>query len=166
MNAFPEQSPSSVNTHQAEPVSYGGFWRRFLAMFIDNIILDLVCCLMGMGLGVLLAVSFPNMANTGKAFEAMSNLLGSLLGMVACWLYFALLDSSEKQATLGKLICGLQVTDTHGQRLTFGRASGRFFGKYISCLTCFIGYIMAAFTERKQALHDIMAGTLVIKKQG
>jgi len=70
--------------------------------------------------------------------------------------------ASEKQATLGKMAMGLIVTDDNNQRLTFGRATGRHFAKYLSGLALGIGFVMAAFTERKQALHDMIAGTLVV----
>jgi uncharacterized RDD family membrane protein YckC len=80
------------------------------------------------------------------------------------WLYFALMESSTWQATLGKKALGLEVTDLEGKRIGFGRASGRFFGKILSVLILWIGFIMAGFTEKKQALHDMLAGTLVIRK--
>ena len=83
--------------------------------------------------------------------------------MVVSWLYFALLESSPKQATLGKMALGIKVTDLDGNRISFGRATGRFFAKIISGVILMIGYIMAAFTAKKQALHDIIASTLVIK---
>ena len=88
----------------------------------------------------------------------------NILMFGAGWLYFALMESSSKQATLGKMMIGVIVTDTDGNRISFGRASGRFFGKIVSWITLLIGYRMAAFTKRKQALHDIMAGCLVIRK--
>jgi uncharacterized RDD family membrane protein YckC len=80
------------------------------------------------------------------------------------WLYFALMESSAHQATLGKMALGIIVTDMQGQRLTFGRATGRFFAKILSGCMIYIGFIMAAFTERKQALHDMIASTLVVRK--
>jgi uncharacterized RDD family membrane protein YckC len=81
--------------------------------------------------------------------------------MIGSWLYEALLLSSPWQATLGKLALGLRVTDEYGQRISFLRATGRHFAKYLSWMTIFIGFIMVAFTERRQALHDFIAGTLV-----
>jgi len=75
------------------------------------------------------------------------------------------MESSVWQATLGKKTLGLRVTDLQGNRISFGRASGRFFGRIISGLTLFIGYIMAGFTEKKQALHDIIASCLVIRQE-
>jgi uncharacterized RDD family membrane protein YckC len=84
--------------------------------------------------------------------------------IVFTWLYFALMESSAKQATLGKAMIGVIVTDADGSRISFGRASGRYFAKFVSVITLMIGFIMAAFTKRKQALHDMMAGCLVIRR--
>jgi len=80
------------------------------------------------------------------------------------WIYYASLESSAWQATLGKKILGLKVTDLAGNRISFGRASGRFFGKILSGMILGIGFLMAGFTERKQALHDILAGCLVLRQ--
>lgn len=87
-----------------------------------------------------------------------------VLQLVIAWLYEAFMTSSAKQATLGKMALGIKVTDLEGRQISFGRATGRHFGKMVSGLLLSIGYIMAAFTERKQALHDQMAGCLVVKK--
>ena len=87
-----------------------------------------------------------------------------LIILVLEWLYYALLESSAWQATLGKKALGLEVTDLAGARVSFGRATGRYFARYISFFTIGIGYIMAGFTAKKQALHDMIAGTLVIRK--
>jgi uncharacterized RDD family membrane protein YckC len=90
------------------------------------------------------------------------------LGLVAVlgqWLYFAYMESGERQATWGKQVLGVYVTDLAGNRISFGRASGRFFAKIISGLIpLMIGYIMAGFTERKQALHDMIASCLVLRR--
>ena len=75
------------------------------------------------------------------------------------------MESSSRQATVGKMALGLKVTDLEGRRISFARASGRHFAKYISGMILLIGYIMAGFTERKQALHDMIAGTLVQRTQ-
>jgi uncharacterized RDD family membrane protein YckC len=88
----------------------------------------------------------------------------AFIRIVLNWLYYSLLESSVWQGTLGKKALGLEVTDLDGNRISFGRATGRFFAKFISAIILFIGYIMAGFTEKKQALHDIIAGTLVIRK--
>ena len=91
------------------------------------------------------------------------NLNVQLLSMVVGWLYFALMESSNKQATVGKIALNIRVTDLNGNRISFGRATARYFGKYLSAMIAMIGFIMAAFTKRKQALHDILAETLVLK---
>ncbi len=83
----------------------------------------------------------------------------NLLLTMTSWLYWALMESSRWRATLGKKILGLEVTDLEGRRISFARATVRYFGKII-----FVGFIMVAFTEKKQALHDIIAGCLVVKK--
>ena len=87
-----------------------------------------------------------------------------LLALMLSWIYYASLESSAWQATLGKKILGLKVTDLAGNRISFGRASGRFFGKILSGMIIGIGFLMAGFTERKQALHDILAGCLVLRQ--
>ncbi|HET9015573.1 MAG TPA: RDD family protein, partial [Thermomicrobiaceae bacterium] len=87
--------------------------------------------------------------------------LATLIWLIVPWLYYALMESSPYQATLGKLAAGIVVTDEFGGRISFGRASGRYFAKWISYLTFFIGFVVAGFTKQKQALHDLIAGTLV-----
>jgi uncharacterized RDD family membrane protein YckC len=85
--------------------------------------------------------------------------------LILMWLYFAGMESSARQATFGKSVMSLRVTNYEGQRISFGHATGRFFSKIVSGLIPFaIGYIMAGFTEKKQALHDLIAGTLVLRK--
>jgi len=100
-------------------------------------------------------------------FAAFMSLIFALIGvaLIVGWLYYAYLESGETQATWGKRMLGLYVTDLSGNRITFGRASGRFFAKIISRLIPFwIGYIMAGFTERRQALHDMIASCLVLRR--
>jgi uncharacterized RDD family membrane protein YckC len=79
------------------------------------------------------------------------------------WLYSALQECSSQQATIGKRVLGIKVIDLAGQRISFGRATGRYFGKIISGMIMYIGFIMAGFTDRKQALHDMMAGCLLVR---
>lgn len=126
------------------PATYAGFWRRFAAMLLDLLIL-------GAAQGVI--ESLPGFLRTGGAPE-----------LLIWWLYHALLESSEYQATIGKLALGLIVTDEQGRRLSFGRATGRTFAKILSIIPIFLGYLMAAFSPRKQALHDLIAGCLVLRK--
>jgi len=87
-----------------------------------------------------------------------------ILLLFGSWLYEAFMESSSYQATVGKMIFGMKVTDLNGNRISFERATGRHFAKWLSGVILGIGYIMVAFTERKQGLHDILAGTLVPRK--
>lgn len=89
----------------------------------------------------------------------------AFLSKIVEWLYFAIMESSTHQGTLGKIALGIKVTDIQGNRISFARATGRYFGKILSGLVLMIGFIMAGFTEKKQALHDILADCLVIKLQ-
>lgn len=95
------------------------------------------------------------------SFVPFINIIASLVGP---WLYFALQESSEYQCTLGKRILKIYVTDLEGRRISFGQATGRHFGKIVSTIILGIGYMMAGFTEKKQGLHDMMAGTLVKRR--
>ena len=87
-----------------------------------------------------------------------------LITSILTWFYYAGMESSSRQATIGKSIMGIYVTDLDGQRISFLRATGRYFAKILSALILMIGFIMAAFTARKQALHDMIAGTLVYSR--
>jgi uncharacterized RDD family membrane protein YckC len=141
-------------------VEFAGFWLRFCAYIVDWLIIGLPFFIVNR----LLQGSGGAMGAPGQPIFAVSLCGMSLIQIVATWLYYVLMETSEKQATVGKIAIGLKVTDSVGQRLTFGRATGRHFGKIISAITIGIGYMMAGWTEKKQALHDIMADTLVIKK--
>lgn len=137
---------------------YAGFWKRLVAMAIDFVILIVLSASLGGVVGMVYgAISgSPDL----KAAEAM----GNFVGIVVWWLYYAFLESSSKQATLGKMALGIQVVDQQGGRISFGRATGRHFAKVISGMILLIGYLMAGFTAKKQALHDMMAGCLVVNR--
>jgi uncharacterized RDD family membrane protein YckC len=144
---------------------YAGFWRRFCAWFLDGIVLN--AALVPIGL-LLSTPSMTSILDEEFGSSAMEKMLGAylryaLLCMIANWLYCALMESSARQATLGKTVLGIRVTDLDGKRLSFGRATGRFFGKIVSGLTLMIGYAVQLITERRQALHDVLAGTLVVR---
>ena len=134
---------------------YAGFWQRFLAAFIDGLITTILSAVAGFVIGFVGAIP-------GGGEDGATGLAG-LIGFVLSWLYYALMESSERQATFGKLALGLRVTDLEGNRISFGRATVRYFAKILSAIILLIGYIMAAFTEKKQALHDMLAGTLVLR---
>jgi len=154
---------------------YAGFWRRFAASFIDGIVLWLIQVVLispllsRLGIiPVVEPVEINDLSDEEKIryFFSILPVVKSLLLTMAItgWLYYALLESSIRQSTIGKMAIGLFVTDEEGHRISFARASARYFGKYLSSLTLLIGYIMAGFTAKKQALHDKIAKTLVWKK--
>ncbi|MGH9775685.1 MAG: RDD family protein [Candidatus Acidiferrales bacterium] len=146
------------------PVSpYAGFWLRFVAYIIDGLALGVVGGIIGVFVGIGLGASMAN-GDPSAMIAALGPIY--LFAIVGGWLYFALCESSSWQATLGKKAMGLTVTDMNGRRISFGKATGRFFGKIISGMILYIGFIMAGFTEKKQALHDMLAGTLVMKRVG
>ncbi len=166
---WPDQPPPPPATPQLIPTAgptagfgtepgtiYAGFWRRVAAAVIDGIVLGFAGFILGFFLGLLIVL-------TGAGQEAL-RILSNVLGIAIAWLYHAILESSSAQATLGKLAIGIKVTDLEGKRIGFGRASGRYFGMMVSALILFIGFIMVGFTRKKQGLHDIMAGCLVVKK--
>jgi uncharacterized RDD family membrane protein YckC len=132
------QLPTTVAP--AEP--YGGFWKRVLAWLIDAIVLSAVT-------GTIAAVTLG---------------AGFFLFFVAHWLYEAFLTSSSWQATLGKRALNMVVTDLDGQRLSFAHATGRHFSKWISAMALGIGFILVAFSRKKQGLHDMIASTRVMQR--
>jgi uncharacterized RDD family membrane protein YckC len=156
------------------PPGYAGFWLRFLAYIIDNIVLGVI-----FGVVALLAIAAIGVNYFRAMIQGLQDgkgefpvalvsaiLIAALLTVVVSWIYHAWMESSEYQATLGKMALGMIVTDLNDQPVTFGRASGRFFAKIITGLIPLgIGYIMAGFTEKKQALHDMIASCLVLKKR-
>ncbi len=154
-------------------VEYAGFWVRFLAFLIDNavvgigFVLILIPLIFLTGLGGFIGEIHPNedMNDVGIFMLFGLLFLAATVSLLLTWLYHALMESSEWQATLGKKVLGLVVTDMAGRQVSFGRATGRHFAKIITNMVpAFIGYIMAGFTERKQALHDMIAGCLVLRR--
>ena len=118
-------------------MQYGGFWIRVVAALIDELII--------IGL-----ISFLPSYHVP-------------LMVVAEWLYFSLMQSSSLQATVGKYILNMKVTDTKKRRINFATATIRYFSKFLSAAILMIGFLMIAFTKKKQGLHDILAGTLVLR---
>ncbi len=143
---------------------YAGFWKRFAAYFIDEIILSFIGVMMMLVVAVIVGVPM-GLSNVDE--DIMAPLVMMYFGiteLLLSWLYHTVLESSGRQATLGKMAMGIVVTDMEGRRISFGRANGRFWSKILSGLFLSIGYIIAGFTERKQALHDLIAATLVVNR--
>jgi uncharacterized RDD family membrane protein YckC len=143
--------------------SYGGFWIRVVAYLIDAFILQFATSII---LGVVFAFAFAATdISGGAASSAMATVViaGYALAFISNWLYFAIMESSRWQGTVGKQAFKLVVTDEHGERISFGRATGRYFAKLLSSLILMFGYFMVGWTQRKRGLHDMIAGTLVYK---
>jgi uncharacterized RDD family membrane protein YckC len=158
--------PAPAAFAAAPAFRYSGFWRRFAAMVIDSFVFTPVAIALLASTGIFGIIMSPgeDMQGMMAAMLGVSILAMLLLIFAGSWLYHTVMESSCYQATLGKLALGSIVTDLDGRRISFARANGRFFGKMASSAIFNIGYIMAGFTERKQALHDILASTLVIQK--
>lgn len=147
---------------------YAGFWLRFVALIVDEVIIGAVVFTISFVLGVAISMLMAMGQNSPAVQSVAMGLYGVIyaISFVGRWLYFSLQESSRYQATLGKRATRIYVTDRQGNRIGFGRATGRYFGKIISFLIFCIGFMMAGWTARKQALHDMMADTLVVRKPG
>lgn len=157
----------------ALPSPYAGFWLRLVAHIIDGLLIGFSICVVVLivaafvGFGIF-KDNLDNMDSPDALFTAAiigAFVTAALVLIAGTWIYYASMESSIHQGTLGKIALGLVVTDLQGRRVTFGRASGRFFAKFITGLIPLaLGYIMAGFTEKKQALHDMIASCLVLRK--
>src|SRR5262245_19892986 len=160
--------PSAPYAYAAPAVAYGGFWIRFVAIIIDIVVIRIALIPIVALLGLFGLAHHPGIFEDHVDERQIAALLMAVstivLPIYICinWLYEAMLTSSEWQGTLGKRLLSLKVTDEAGNRISFLRATGRHFAKFLSGIML-IGFIMAAFTERKRALHDFLAGTLVRK---
>ena len=161
----PNQSPTESGAPSPRPVVYAGFWLRAAAFIIDSIILGII---------TLPIVAKPILSNLGSQLTAKSYIdfiTGSsrqaialqLLMNLILVLYSAAFESSAWQATPGKRLARIRVTDLSGKRISFPRAAGRNIGKVLEQVTLFVGFAMAGFTAKKQALHDMTALCLVVR---
>jgi uncharacterized RDD family membrane protein YckC len=170
-----------MNTTATPPVMtqsnvvYASFMARFAALIIDAIIIGCLQFVVVAPIMAALGLGIASQVDGGAELsdEATAGLIGTVIAalgtaMIMVYaisiLYFAIMESSKAQGSVGKMALGIKVTDMEGNRVTFGKAFLRSIGKLISSMIMYIGYIMAAFTEKKQALHDIIATTLVVKK--
>jgi len=144
------------------PVRYGSFWERLGAIIIDGIIIGVAASILNSVLG--LGVSRETLLDADSGMIYNIYWKSNITSLILQWLYFSLMESSAKQATLGKMALGLKVTDLSGQRISFINATGRYFGKILSGIILLIGYLMVLWDDKRQALHDKLAGTLVVKK--
>ena len=160
----------SINNFNGnERSKYAGFWKRVLASVIDTILFSIPFFILGFIIGFADVFAYgydPYYDDLYYSPEAdIFYSLLDLLGIFIFWIYCAAFESSSYQATPGKMALGIIVTDLDGNRISFLRATARYFGTWLSgCIFC-IGYMMAGWTDKKQALHDMIAGTLVVNKK-
>ncbi|MDV3469872.1 RDD family protein [Stenotrophomonas sp. C3(2023)] len=154
---------ASASPVQGAEVVYAGFWKRFAAYLIDYVILTVAGAVIGgvLGLGFGAAAVFSDAMQTATVLSQVS---GGLVGMALSLAYYGWFHASTGGATPGKMAIGIKVVRSNGERLTGARSVGRYFATILSSITLLIGYIMAAFTERKQALHDLICDTVVVDK--
>ena len=143
---------------------YAGFWLRFCAAFIDGLLLAVLDFVAGAGVGFVVGLTMGASGADLPSIGSTAAILAYVAAGIVNWVYYASAESSSARATPGKRAMGLFVTDLNGERVSFGQATGRYLGKILSALFLGIGYLMAGFTEKKQALHDMMAGTLVLRR--
>ncbi|GMW02968.1 MAG: RDD family protein [Candidatus Hydrogenedentota bacterium] len=148
---------------KAVSMNYAGFFTRFVAAFVDGIILTAVQIPIAVIASFMGGSAAPGPDGLPQVNGAV--LLLNFIPIVIYWLYFALQESGSYSATYGKRLVGIFVTDVDGNPISFGRATVRHFSKIISSLVCCAGYLMQPFTARKQALHDIIAGCVVIQSR-
>jgi uncharacterized RDD family membrane protein YckC len=158
----PINAPAAFSAIPVMPrVRYGGFWIRLVAAVIDGILIQMVVLPISLTMRVVIGLAAAAVRMPGRGTHVVASTVTYAFGFLVAWVYEASMESSSRQATLGKMALNLTVVDLQGNRISFARASGRHFAKFLSGMILLIGYIMAGFTERKQALHDMIAGTLV-----
>lgn len=166
-----------ISNSEQNQARYAGFWLRFAAYIIDQFVIGIAGLIIAIPiiLGIIaFGINLDGINNSSDFFTHEGLLMvGGIIGMILLaimisivmkWLYYALMESSKFGGTLGKMAVSIKVVDMDGNRITFGRATGRYFSRIITNLTFLIGYIIAGFTEKKQALHDLIASCLVIQK--
>jgi uncharacterized RDD family membrane protein YckC len=166
----PERMPDRV-------WGYAGFWWRVLAWVIDSVILSAVTFLIDSAVGLdqlaiirtsspvagRFDISYTDAAQASYQWHMPAFGWAQVIGLLLPIVYYAVLESSRWQATLGKRLCRLRVTRLDGGRISLARALGRYFGKFLSAFIFGIGFLMVAWTRRRQGLHDLLAGTLVVR---
>lgn len=150
---------------------YAGFWKRTAATLIDGFII-------GFGVAILLGIPFIlgfvngvwlkeeyEYTTQDITFLIMFYIFYAIVELVMPWLYYSLFEKSKYHATPGKMAVGIIVVDRYFQPVRFGRATGRYWAKNLSYMILCIGYMMAGWTQYKQALHDMIASTYVVNKK-
>ena len=166
-----------ISSSEQNQVKYAGFWLRFAAYIIDQFVIGIAGLILAVPfiIGIVaFGINLSIMNSTDDFFNhsgwmMVGGIIGlivlvALLSVVMKWLYYALMESSKYGGTLGKMAVSIKVVDLEGNRISFGRATKRYFSRIITNMTLLIGYILAGVTQKKQALHDMIASCLVIRK--
>ena len=149
-----------MNTNEASDVKYAGFWRRFVGWLIDLLILIVITHWVLVFVSSFLSTPIPDTLSFSAPWPKILALIGVDFIIIA--LYYTLLEASLIQATVGKYIAGLKITDTGGSRISYGKAFARRVYSLISTIPIFTGYLVTSFTPRKQTFHDMIAKTVVV----
>lgn len=144
-------------------LNHAGFWKRFAAYFIDYAVIGFASSMISYTLYHSQELN-QRLMDSELSGERNEVYIRAIIFFFFQWSYFAGMESSPLRATIGKLAVGIYVTDLNSERISFGKATGRYFGKMLSGLILGIGYLMAGFNVNKQGLHDVMAGTYVQSK--
>ena len=158
--------PDVFQPPAAIQIQYADFLPRVGAFLLDGLFVGLMGCVPGCGIGLVLGAITASSPDPDYQLIAgvLSNFCSSVVNILISVIYYVTLETSAKQGTWGKQIVGIKVTDLQGNRITIGRAVGRYFAKFITGCTCGIGMLMPLFTDKKQTLHDMIAGCLSLKK--
>lgn len=148
-------TPERQGLHAGLPPVYGGFWRRFFAFLLDSLVLFFPLATLRVLYGL-------DMTGEWRP-ESTAWWIISCLEVVVSWLYGVLLISGPARGTLGQQVMALQVTRLHGERVSFGLATWRYLAQFLTLLTLGFGYLMQVFTPRRQALHDLVSATVVVR---
>jgi len=159
------QDPNeALSFKEKPPARYAGFWRRLLAFLIDQFAFVTIMTIAGAFVLGLMYILLTSLRIDTKEIWDIAYVLPYLLYLPILWLYRTVMEASKLQATFGKLALQIIVTDTNYGRIGFGRANGRFWSSLLTIQTLGIGFLIVAFTKKKQAMHDFIVNTLVIKK--
>lgn len=150
VNEFFDYNDKTLLPSKVIPEYYAGFWLRFFANLIDSFVV-------GFSSTLLIAV-----LDTNFVLKYSDNSL-MILSFLIGWMYFSLFESSSNRATIGKMVVDIKVVDQNGEKLSFIHATGRYWSKLFSVISLGVGFLMAGFTEKKQALHDLMSNSLVVR---
>ena len=147
-----------------EKFEYAGFWRRLLAWIVDSILVILTACFLAIVFGFILILIISMLVKDENLANSIYTLTGYVIGFISYCVYFIGFEVSNFKATPGKLLFNMIVLDEKHEKIGFLRATTRLFAKFLSGFLLGMGFLVCMFTQKKQALHDIIANTLVIKK--